>query len=111
MAFTPKTSKSTSNKWEPNPNLPEVKYKIDGRIHLTTLARDIAEKLPVKRFRDLVEFEDVVNRAFSQVWPQWEEYFGPLVRQPFERDVYKAVFNYAKIELGDKKNDNRSNTR
>ena len=103
MVFIPKVVKvETLNNWELNPNLPEVKYRVKGRINLLVLSQDIAKKLPVKKFRDRVEFEDVVGRAFAEVWPGWEDYFSPFVRNPFFRDVIRAVFNYAKIELANK---------
>lgn len=117
MVFTPKTKpKITLGEWKLDPNLPEVKYKADGRLNLTALATDIAEKLPVKTFRDRVEFDDVVAQIFSQVWPRWEDYFSPLVRKPLDRDVHTTVFSYAKVELadekkGEKKNDSRSDTK
>ncbi len=120
MVFKPKTAeKTTLGKWEIDPNLPEVKYRATGRLNLSALARDIAEKLPVKTFRDRVEFDDVFGRAFSEAWPKWEDYFSPFVREPFEKDVKRAVFEYAKIELKDekeksktdKKDDNRSDTK
>lgn len=104
MVFTPKVTK-TAERWKRDSNLPDVKYNVDGRLHLTDLARDITEKLPVTKFKDRVEFEDVAGKIFSQVWPKWEEYFGPFVRKPFGRDVLRSVFRHAKIELGDAKHD------
>jgi len=104
MVFIPKVVKiETLNNWELNPNLPEVKYKVEGRLNLSALSQDIAKKLPVKKFRDRVEFDDVVGRAFAEVWPRWEDYFSPLVRKQFFRDVIRAVFDCSKIELADTK--------
>lgn len=106
MVFTPKfqpKSKPTLGKWKLDSNLPQVKYRVAGRLDLSAVARDIAEKLPVKKFRDRVEFDDIVARIFVQVWPKWEDYFSPLVREAFGKNVHKAVFEYAKIELANEK--------
>jgi hypothetical protein len=99
MAFTPKPTKPEMERWKPDPDLPKVKYRVEERLNLTSLVQDITEKLPVNRFRDRVEFDDVVIRILEQVWPKWEDYFSPLVRNPFRKIVLRTVFESAGIEM------------
>lgn len=107
----------TIGNWTLDVNLPKMRYYVDERLNMTALAQDISEKLPVKTFKDRVEFDEVVGKILSQVWPKLDGYFSPLVIKSLTRDIHKAVFKYAKIELvGEKKanekvDDNRSDTK
>ena len=109
--------KITIGDWTSDDSLPKMKYYVNERLNMTALAQDISEKLPVKTFKDRVEFDEVVGKILSQVWPRLDKYFSPLVIKPFIRDVHKAVFKHAKIELaGEKKvnekvDDSRSDTK
>lgn len=112
MVFVPKRKeKPAMGSWKLDSSLPQTEFQFDGRINLTELARAVSERLPVKSFSDRVQYNDIVDKAFSQAWPQWEEYFSPLVRESFQRDVRRAVFRYANIEIKSEKNDNRSNSK
>lgn len=113
MVFVPKANSKRSGAWTPDPDLPKVEfYTADGRLSLSLLVGEIIKKLPVKKFRDRVEFEKVIDQIFFQVWPNWDKYFAPQIGKVFAANVRRTVFKDAGIELADeKKNDNRSNTK
>lgn len=111
MVFKPTVVKPTMGKWSLDPDLPEHKYKTkDGRFNLTALAKDVTDKLPVRRFSDRVAFMEVAKKAFRATWPDWDKYFSPLVRDQFERSVMRAVAKYAEITLSSEQDDNRSDS-
>ncbi len=113
MVFVPKANSKRPGAWTLDPDLPKVKfYTADGRLRFTFLVREIIEKLPVKKFRDRVEFEKVIDQIFLQVWPKWDKYFAPQIGKIFAANVRRTVFKDAGIELADeKKNDNRFDTK